>query len=70
MAHIWPTLRRIKGDLTIICRTCGNRQVWSREKAIANLGGHTQPHTIKSKLRCSRCGARGSDGLIDTDARM
>ncbi|WP_156398268.1 hypothetical protein [Caulobacter sp. Root1455] len=70
MAIIWPTLQRIKGPLTITCRRCGNRQAWSREKAIVNLGAATQPHTIRSKLRCSLCGARGRDGLIDTDAQM
>ena len=70
MAVIWPTLQRIKSPLTITCRRCGNQQIWSREKAIVNLGGDTQPHTIRTKLRCSRCGARGQDGWIDTDARM
>lgn len=70
MAIYWPTLRRIKGPLLITCRRCGNRQTWSREKAIINLGGETLPHTIRDKLRCSLCGARGRDGLIDTDARM
>jgi len=68
MAAIWPILARIKSPLTIICRRCGNRVVWSREKAVANLGGHTQPHTIRGKLRCSRCGARGREGQIDVDA--
>jgi ribosomal protein L37E len=70
VAIIWPTLQRIKSPLTITCRGCGNRQIWSPEKAIINLGGSTQPHQIRSKLRCSRCGARGRDGLIDTDAGM
>lgn len=70
MAVIWPTLSRIRSPLTIICRRCGNRAVWRREKAIVNLGGHTQPHTIRAKLRCSRCGARGRDGLVDTDAAI
>jgi DNA-directed RNA polymerase subunit RPC12/RpoP len=70
MAIIWPTLQRIKSPLKITCRQCGNRQTWSKERAIVNLGGHTQPHTIRHKLRCSRCGARGRDGWIDTDASM
>lgn len=70
MAQIWPTLRRIKTALTIRCIRCGNRAVWSREKAIVNLGGHTMPHQIRGKLRCSRCGARGRDHLVDVDAGM
>lgn len=70
MAHIWPTLRRIKSDLTITCRRCGNRQVWPRDQAIQVLGGETLPHQIRGKIRCDLCGARGRDGLIDTDARM
>ncbi|NGM49309.1 hypothetical protein G5B46_06795 [Caulobacter sp. 602-2] len=68
MAVIWPTLSRIKSPLTIICRRCGNQAVWPRDKAIISLGGHTQPHTIRAKLRCSRRGARGPEGLIETDA--
>lgn len=70
MAVIWPILQRIKSPLTITCRRCGHRTVWAREKAIVNLGGHTLPHQIRAKLRCSRCGARGRDGCIDTDAAM
>ena len=70
MAHIWPTLRRIKSDLTITCRVCGNRQVWLRALAVERLGGHTLPHQLPGKLRCSLCGARGRDGQIGTDARM
>ena len=70
MAQIWPTLRRIKSDLTIRCRACGNRQVWPRALAIEKLGGHTLPHQIRAKLRCDACGARGRNGLIDIDASM
>ncbi|MDG2531029.1 hypothetical protein [Caulobacter endophyticus] len=70
MAAIWPTLRRIKSSLTITCLRCGHRVVWSREKAVMNLGGHTMPHELRGKLRCSRCAARGRDGLVDTDAAI
>jgi hypothetical protein len=69
MAHIWPTLRRIKSDLMIVC-ACGNRQTWPRAVAIERLGGHTLPHEIRGKIRCDWCGARGRHGGIDIDARM
>lgn len=70
MAVIWPTLQRIKSPLTITCRRCGHVVVWPRDKAIANLGGSTQPHQFRHKLRCSLCQARGRDGLINTHAEM
>jgi hypothetical protein len=34
-------MRRIKSDLTIICRACGNRQIWPKALVIKALGGHT-----------------------------
>jgi transcription elongation factor Elf1 len=70
MAVIWPTLQRIKSPLTITCRSCGYRAVWSREKAIVNLGGDTTPQTARRRLRCSRCNARGVDYCIVIDAEM
>jgi hypothetical protein len=70
MAHIWPTLHKIKGPLTIVCRQCAHRAVWSREKAIVNLGAASLPHQVREKLRCSMCKARGRDHQIAVDAAM
>lgn len=70
MAVIWPTLHKIRGPLTIVCRRCKHRAVWSREKAIINLGAGSLPYQAREKLRCSMCKARGRDHLIAIDAQM
>ncbi len=43
LAIIWPTLQRIKSPLTITCRRCGNRQVWSRERRSSTLAAIPSP---------------------------
>ena len=70
MAHLWPTIARLKGPLTIICRRCNSQVIWSRERAMVNLGSGAMPHQVRAKLRCSQCGARGRDGMITIDGQM
>lgn len=56
-----PTIERIgrlRGPLTVSCRTCGHGVVWAVAEAVRRLGGECMTTDARRRLRCSACGER------------
>ncbi len=51
---------RLRGPLTITCRTCEHSSTWSPKEASRRLGAECTVPSARRKLRCSACGERRS----------
>jgi len=58
---MFQNLGRMMGEaqsLKLQCEACGHVVRWSRPRALALIGPDASPSEIRSKLRCTRCGAQ------------
>jgi len=60
---MFDTLARVmtasSDTLKLRCRLCGHRAEWTRDRAMATFGVHASPFTVRHRLVCEACGARG-----------
>lgn len=52
---------RLTKPLTITCHGCGHNTTWPPREAARRLGGDCMVTDARRRLRCSACGARGSE---------
>jgi hypothetical protein len=45
--------------LKLRCEKCGHRDEWTRDQAMATLGGDASPSLVRHRLVCGACFSRG-----------